>query len=208
MTEDLYKLLKINRTVPKSAIRTAYRKMAKQCHPDTGGDPETFARLKLAHDVLCDTERRRRYDETGEIEPTKADNAYSNKLGCLSMVLGQTLFDIAQAGGKPEETDLVAAIHAKFEKLILDNQKGMDQLDSNIGVLTRLLGRWSTKGGDKSPVELVIEGQISQFENTKVGLRRRVDELRDADELLADTRFRADVLMRAQWGGVSMFTTV
>lgn len=47
-------------------IRKAYRKLARQHHPDRGGDPEKFKDIQNAYDVLSDPEKRKAYDATGD----------------------------------------------------------------------------------------------------------------------------------------------
>ncbi|WP_439595473.1 DnaJ C-terminal domain-containing protein [Falsiroseomonas sp.] len=71
MAEDPYKVLGVARDATPEAIKKAYRKLARQNHPDLNpGKPEAEARFKAAsaaHDLLSDPERRARYDR-GEID--------------------------------------------------------------------------------------------------------------------------------------------
>jgi len=62
---DLYSVLGVSRDAETSEIRTAYKQLAKEHHPDKGGDPEKFKELSQAHEVLSDDGRRRMYDMTG-----------------------------------------------------------------------------------------------------------------------------------------------
>lgn len=45
-------------------IRSKYKEMAKELHPDKGGDPESFKKLAEAHTVLSDPRKRAAYDST------------------------------------------------------------------------------------------------------------------------------------------------
>ncbi|MBU8537377.1 DnaJ C-terminal domain-containing protein [Falsiroseomonas tokyonensis] len=71
MAEDPYKVLGVARDATPEAIKKAYRKLARQNHPDLNpGKPEAEARFKAAsaaHDLLSDPERRARFDR-GEID--------------------------------------------------------------------------------------------------------------------------------------------
>ena len=71
MTEDLYKVLGISRTATDDEIRAAYRKMAKELHPDLNpGDAvaeEKFKKVSAAFRILGDAELRKKYDR-GEID--------------------------------------------------------------------------------------------------------------------------------------------
>ena len=43
-----------------------YIRLAKETHPDTGGDAVVFQDVLLAYRILSDEERRKEYDQTGE----------------------------------------------------------------------------------------------------------------------------------------------
>ena len=71
MAGDPYEILGIGRDADKDAIRTAYRRLAKESHPDLHpGDAaaeERFKRVAAANALLSDPEQRARYDR-GEID--------------------------------------------------------------------------------------------------------------------------------------------
>jgi DnaJ-class molecular chaperone len=63
---DYYAVLEVPETAPPQEIKTAYRKLAFEYHPDrTGGNPESAERMKAvneAYAVLSDEGKRREYD--------------------------------------------------------------------------------------------------------------------------------------------------
>ena len=67
---DYYKILGVNKDIPQKDVREAYRKRAKQFHPDLHpNDPKAkakFQALNEAYDVINDPEKRRLYDQYGE----------------------------------------------------------------------------------------------------------------------------------------------
>lgn len=65
---NYYELLGVPRTATDEQIRSAYRKLARQFHPDVNSAadaPEQFKRITEAYEVLTDPQRRQRYDMFG-----------------------------------------------------------------------------------------------------------------------------------------------
>lgn len=64
---DFYEILGISRDADAVTIKKAYRKLVKECHPDTHpGDrqaEEKFKRIAEAYAVLSDDEKRRQYNQ-------------------------------------------------------------------------------------------------------------------------------------------------
>ena len=71
MAEDLYKVLGVAKGTRDDEIRRAYRKLAKELHPDVRPDDpaasERFKKVTAAYDILGDATKRQRYDD-GEID--------------------------------------------------------------------------------------------------------------------------------------------
>lgn len=67
---DYYKILGVDKSIPQKDVRAAYRKRAKQFHPDLHpNDPKAkakFQALNEAYDVLSDPDKRAKYDKYGE----------------------------------------------------------------------------------------------------------------------------------------------
>ena len=80
---DYYKILGVDKNIPQKELRAAYRKRAKQFHPDLHpNDPKAkakFQALNEAYDVLSDPEKRKKYDTYGE--KWKEAEAYGNASG-------------------------------------------------------------------------------------------------------------------------------
>ena len=69
MAEDYYGLLGIRRDASQDEIKRAYRRLARELHPDVNPDPETqekFKEITQAYEVLGDTEKRQMYDLGGD----------------------------------------------------------------------------------------------------------------------------------------------
>src|SRR5207237_588081 len=71
---DYYKALGVAKNAPQPDIKKAYRKLARQYHPDrNAGDKsaeERFKEISAAYDVLGDAEKRKQYDQGPATCPT------------------------------------------------------------------------------------------------------------------------------------------
>jgi molecular chaperone DnaJ len=68
MARDYYEVLGVSKTADKTEIKSAFRKLAREYHPDVSkhDDAETkFKEINEAYEVLSDDEKRARYDRFG-----------------------------------------------------------------------------------------------------------------------------------------------
>ena len=69
MTVDPYEALGVSRSAGIDEIKSAYRRLAREHHPDANpGNPAAEARFKevaVAYEILSDPQRRQQYDTFG-----------------------------------------------------------------------------------------------------------------------------------------------
>jgi curved DNA-binding protein len=67
--KDYYKTLGVDKTTSAKEIKAAFRRLAKQCHPDANPNnpkaEERFKEINEAYEVLSDPEKRKKYDQLG-----------------------------------------------------------------------------------------------------------------------------------------------
>jgi len=78
---EYYEILGVEKNSTQEEIKSAYRKMAKQHHPDSVTDPEKkkvceekFKKISEAHSVLSDSQKRERYDNGFDVNANYSDN--------------------------------------------------------------------------------------------------------------------------------------
>lgn len=69
MSKSLYKTLEINEGASETEIKKAYRKLARQYHPDVNKDPDAedkFKEINSAYEILSDKKKKAQYDQVGD----------------------------------------------------------------------------------------------------------------------------------------------
>ena len=114
---DPYVLLGVERDADEAAVKSAYRKVAKAAHPDSGGDADQFARLQTAYELLEDPVRRKVFDDTG-YDPQLADAKDLKGLLMLETLVNEFILDEREPGS----FDPVAAMRRKLTDDILKSR--------------------------------------------------------------------------------------
>ena len=71
---DYYEVLGLSKGASKDEIKKAYRKLARQYHPDVNNEPgadEKFKEISEAYEVLSDDEKKAHYDQFGHVDPNQ-----------------------------------------------------------------------------------------------------------------------------------------
>jgi curved DNA-binding protein CbpA len=204
---DPYKELNVPRDADAAAIRKAYRDRSKETHPDSGGSATSFALTKLAHDVLTNSKRRERYDNTGDIAEEQVDTSIAIALQNLSGVLDETLQDLIEKGLNPVQYDLRVMMIAKLQAKISKTTQQIAQVNNGVAVYETLLGRWKKKHKDSiERMESLILGKMGLLKDNIQRLENSIKGLEDAIKLLEKEFFTKDdpmaTAMRVMWNTI------
>ena len=100
MSKSLYETLEITSSASEAEIKKAYRKLARQYHPDVNKDPdaeEKFKEINAAYEILSDKQKRSQYDMHGD-----------------SMFGGQNFHDFARGqGGNADLDDILRSMFSQ-----------------------------------------------------------------------------------------------
>ncbi|MCW8896330.1 MAG: DnaJ domain-containing protein [Sulfurimonas sp.] len=100
MAKSLYETLEVTENASESEIKKAYRKLARQYHPDVNKDPgaeDKFKEINSAYEILSDKEKKQQYDMHG-------DNMFG----------GQNFHDFSRSHGSGGQGDLDEILRQMF----------------------------------------------------------------------------------------------
>lgn len=127
---DFYGILGVGRSASTNQIKKAYRRLAKEMHPDRNPDDETanerFQELGAAYEALSDTEKRKLYDKCGE-ECLKKEGQMGGGGDPFASFFGDFGFNFfggEQQGGEreiPRGANIVMDLWVSLEELYVGN---------------------------------------------------------------------------------------
>jgi molecular chaperone DnaJ len=100
---DYYELLQVERTAEPAAIKSAYRKLAMECHPDRNGGcteaEKKFKALSEAYECLKDPQKRAAYDRFGHAAFRNANgHAGAQDFGSFADIFDSIFGEFMNAG--------------------------------------------------------------------------------------------------------------
>jgi curved DNA-binding protein CbpA len=189
MSDDLYQTLGVRRNSSLKAIEKAYRRKAKETHPDRGGDAEAFGRVDRAYRILSHPEARANYDRTGRAEEPRPDETTHHALrilsGCLSVVLAALL----EQNGKAENEDVVAHLRTALGNMRKELKGNRERMEKARKHLEEIVGRVEAAEGE-SVLVLAARGHLAQVEQQLAGVAQEEKWLEAAADILKRHRYR------------------
>ncbi|MFL6023656.1 MAG: molecular chaperone DnaJ [Marmoricola sp.] len=101
MSQDPYAILGVDRDADADDLKKAYRRLARQYHPDVNSDPgaqEKFKEVSAAYEILSDPEKRRVYDLGGD--PFGGTGGFGQGAGFSFTDIMDAFFGGQQQGGR------------------------------------------------------------------------------------------------------------
>jgi molecular chaperone DnaJ len=186
-TSDYYEVLGVSRDASADDIRKAYRKLARQFHPDVnGGDTaatERFREVNKAYEALSDPEKRARYDRYGTAEETGAGQGFGGFGGGAAGPFGDifdAFFGAAGRGAAPQAgpeagSDLRYDLEITLEEIL----KGADKTIqvARLATCEECSGSGAKPGTQPQPcVVCAGAGYVRTARNTIFGTMSQVAE--------------------------------
>lgn len=196
---DLYKILGLDRNATIADVKAAFKRKAKQTHPDAGGDPEQFRQVALAHRILSDDKRRQKYDETGETTEN-LDTLDGQAIAIIGGLVDEIVNRLV-AGDDMAHEDLAAWIVSSLRKRIDDTKRDIGHAETFIGKATKLCKRFRAKSGPNYVANMV--GQKTEAAEKAIAAgRERIAVLERAVEIASDVECDFDAASTPPYDGI------
>ena len=186
---DLYKILGIRKNASPQSIKKAFRKKAKQTHPDISGDPEefhTFLDVKTAYDVLSDPEKRKIYDETGRYDTKPSDSDISQAAQLIFTALREL---IGRHKDKVVYTDIIQDIKKSFNNKIGEIQKAINEMKSIQAVLNDVSSRTVVDDGQFNYISVMLDSESDNIGRAVNENESQINMIRKCLEMLEHYHF-------------------
>lgn len=150
---DLYERLGVSRDASHKVLKGAWREKAHLHHPDRGGDPKEFAKVKEAWDVLSDTASRQYYDDVGEAPPIMSESDIEN----AARSLATTIIDsVIMQETNPDGNDVLGTIMNSLQRQVQEFATRRATLNERRRVLDALLRRLTRKAKASSRPAILL----------------------------------------------------
>lgn len=178
---DPYEVLGLPRDASEDDVRAAYRRVAKETHPDVAPDrEEEFHRAKRAELVLMNPARRQKFDSTGAVDDEQPDNKRATALQIIDQFFAAVVNEFVKTGYKqddPRRRDLVR----EFREHAGEQMSGasLAEVDGRkyIAFLKDMRRRFKTTE-QVSPIQRGLDRQIRNAE-------QQLDQIKESLECLA-----------------------
>lgn len=170
-TFNLYEALGVERSATKAEIKSAFRSLSKQYHPDVNqGDEEKtekFRRISFAWEILGDDGRRKQYDLNGTAETEQTE--FRRRLGIL-----ESLFKKIVSSGQATSPhfDIIDMMDKAMAGIIQKHEQMQSELSESIAEWEKVKKRLIHKPDSDQPpflhhiAEANISGLQGRLENT------------------------------------------
>jgi curved DNA-binding protein CbpA len=166
------------------AVRRAYRRRAKETHPDHGGDPAAFARTKTASIVLLDPARRAKFDRDGVIDDDAPDNALANAMVVIAQLLDAAIVQCVQQMREPAGADLIGMMTSAAQAAKTNMRSRSREIAAHLAKSEKLLGRFKVRKG-KPPVNRLAALIDQRIAAQRANIAKIEDEIATIDRAIA-----------------------
>ena len=207
-TENLYRLLGLDKHCSQEQITAAYRKKVRALHPDRGGDTTDFKKVQHAYEVLRDDTRRFQYDLDGFVASAASDPSLNGQAQELIHSFIEVFFtSIASAVYKGSQdksntpqkllamrtNDPLKVLSAKLTQDIKDFKKDIKGLRQVHKHLRQWRGSVRRVGSGHNAYKQVLDAQLQSCMSKIAVALKGLHTHQAAKKLLSNYKFTTDI---------------
>jgi curved DNA-binding protein CbpA len=159
-----YDVLGVARDAAAPDVRAAYRRLAKEHHPDHEGDAARFREVQAAYDVLSDPARRDRYDRTGETDEPRVVPPHAAFLETVHPFLVGVVLGMARGGLSPDRVDVLHLVRDAMRKADGELRQKVAGFKKSKEILAAVAAKFEVKGGGENLLDALAKGQLRMIE--------------------------------------------
>jgi curved DNA-binding protein CbpA len=182
--EDHYSTLDVFEDASQEAIRAAYRRKAKENHPDRGGNSEKMSKINRAYETLSSAARRLNYDRTGQDRPPDTERF------ARDMIIGQIN---AWLSSDVNSGDLVKDITEVLDKEISQLHNNIAGIQKFCLKLQRRVNKLKFKGSGPDFVKIAIDTRIRETSQQAEQMRDKISQIQRAKEFLQNYDYEMEL---------------
>lgn len=142
LDSDFYELLQVERSADEKTLKSAYRKLAMECHPDRNPgckvSEEKFKAISQAYDCLRDPQKRAAYDRFGHAAFRNGSGGGAQDFGSFSDIFENIFGEFMNGGQADRRTNMLRGSDLRYDlEISLEdayNGKEVDlRIDTTIG---------------------------------------------------------------------------
>lgn len=191
VSNNPYDILGIKRNATPEQIKAAWKKVARQNHPDHGGKTDEFIRMKQAAMVLLDPAKRKRFDDDGIADENRPDNTYALAMERLAGFFINSIDATLDSPMGMRDLDFVAGAKLFVDQQIQGNLKQIADLQRRLHQYDNVVKRIKTKQSKNAINEMIL----AHMRNLKQHVEHNKKQVmigQRAKEILADYEFEVE----------------
>lgn len=161
-----YGILGVSREATDETIKDAWRDIVFKCHPDVSNEAtiDKFLEIQWAYEFLTDPIKRKKYDETGEIDDRELELEEAAKENIVSL-LKALIYEDARVLKDPREVNLVELMAKRIRAEIKNTDLEKSSLIVMKEKLREIRERFYNRNNGSNIIDEALEKEISTIES-------------------------------------------
>jgi len=175
---DPYEVLGVDQEATREEIKRAYKKLSQKYHPDKdGGDAQKMVDINVAYEILCDPERRKAYDEFGDI------SSDLNPRKEAKQIIRACFIAVVEHADNLDDLNMVESLRRNIEKVIDEEYSSI--MTSKVEIDKYNKAKSKLLSGNQFLVD-ELDRRINQYQLSIKSCEYKIKVLRIGLELLYD----------------------